>query len=228
LSSFLERRHRRLMDESEQGLQQASESNSERTARISSQILTDSKLHSLWESQHAKLLLPVAEHRKTAHQIVDLRLASLYLIHGRALVEHIRDHEIRGDERKEFFARYYGLMEYQNAVLIAHRHYMLSVSSMVSTTHLIDLMFDPVSHRLLHRYESVYRQYFELCICAAGSEDKNCAIALQPIIGSTKEQLSALRHKLLTAPPDKRCNEIERQACLAQSGRYPVLNYMVT
>ncbi len=228
MSRFLQRRHRRLMDESEQGLQQASESSSERAARISSQILADSKLHSLWESRHAKLLLPVAEHHKTAHQIVDLRLASLYLIHGRAFIEHIRNSEIRGEERKHFFARYYGVMDYQNAVLAAHRHYMLSVSSMVSTSHLIDLMFDPVSHRLLNQYKDVYQQYFELCDCAAGSEDTHCAKALLPIISSTKKQLKVLRHRLVKDPPDTRCSEIERQACLAQSGRYPILNYMVT
>jgi hypothetical protein len=228
MSRFLERRHRRLMDESEQGLLQASESNSERNGRIAAQILADNKLHALWESRHAKLLVPVAEHRKTTHQIVDLRLASLYLIHGRAFIEHIRDHEIRGEERKQFFARYYGLMDYQNAVLAAHRHYMISVSSMVSTSHLIDLMFDPVSNTLLRRYKAVYGQYFELCTYAAGSEDANCAKALAPIIASTKKQLNDLRHRLETDAPDARCSEIERQTCLAQSGRYPILNYMVT
>jgi hypothetical protein len=216
------------MDESEQGLLQASESKSERKARIAGQVLADNKLHSLWESQHAKLLLPVAGHRRTNHQIVDLRLASLYLIHGQSFVEHIRDREICGEERKRFFARYYGLMDYQNAVLAAHRHYMIAVSSMVSTSHLIDLMFDPVSHRLLRRYKDVYQQYFELCSCAAGNEDVHCAKALLPVIESTKQQLKILRHKLATDAPDARCCEIERQTCLAQSGRYPVLNYMET
>ena len=139
------RRHRRLMDESEQALLDASRSGSEQDARVSSQVIADSKLHGVWEARHARILLPVAEQRKTAQQIVQLRMLSTTLMHGRALIEYIRDKEIRGDERERFFACHYKLTDYRNAVLAAHRHYLLSVSSHVSTEHLIDLMFDPTS-----------------------------------------------------------------------------------
>jgi hypothetical protein len=226
LPQFLTRRHKHLMDESEQALLVASQSRSEQKARISGQILSDNKIHRLWESQHAKLLLPVAEHRKTSQQIVDLRLISTSLIHGTAFTEFIRDHEIRGAERERFFARYYGPMDYQNAVLAAHRSYMLSVSSMLSTNHLIDIMFDPISHRLLQRYRDIYRQYFELSTYASDDSIAYCAKALLPIMHDTKKQLNNLRQKLVTEAPHTRCNEIERQACLARSGRYPALNYL--
>jgi hypothetical protein len=214
------------MDESEQALLEASQSRSEQRARISGQVLSDNKIHRLWESQHAKLLLPVAEYRKTSQQIVSLRLISTSLVHGRAFVEYIRDHELRGQDRERFFARYYGLTDYQNAVLVAHRQYMLAVSSMVSTNHLIDVMYDPVSHQLLRQYAGIYRQYFELNTYAAGDSDAYCASALLPIIHETKRQLEGIRQKLRTAAPHTQCNEIERQAALARSGRYPALNYL--
>ena len=221
------RRHRRLMDESEQALVDASQSESQHESRISSQILADGKIHGIWEARHARLLLPVAEHRKTAHQIIQLRIMSTTLVHGRALIEYIRDHEIRGDERERFFACYYSLTDYQNAVLAAHRHYMLSVSSKVSTDHLIDLMYDPTSHRLLQQYSKLYSQYFELTSIMATSDDAFTTEAIAPLAQSAKSQLRRLRQKLETEPPDGRCNELEMQACLAQSGRHPVLNYLV-
>lgn len=225
MSRYLARRHQHLMDESEQALLEASQSRSGQKARISGQILGDDKIHRLWEARHAKLLLPVAEHRKTGQQIVDLRVIGTNLIHGTAFIEYIRDQEMRGPQRERFFARYYGLMDYQSAILAAHRSYMLSVSSMVSTNHLIDVMYDPVSHRLLQQYADIYRQYFELNTYAAGDNDALCSSALLPIIISTKKQLANIRRRLLTEAPHTQCNEIERQACLARSGRYPALNY---
>ncbi len=227
MSRFLTRCHRRLMHESEQCLLDASQSSADQKSRISRQILTDRKLHLHWESRHAKLLLPVAEHRKASRQIIDLRLASIRLVHSRALVEYIHDHQIRGEERRRFFSRYYGPMEYQNAVLAAHRRYMLSMSSSYSTRHLIDLMFDPVTFNLLERYELAYRQYFELNSYVASIEDASCAAALVPFITMKKKAVTAIRQELVSVAPDPRCREIEKQACLARSGRYPALNYLL-
>jgi hypothetical protein len=101
------------------------------------------------------------------------------------------------------------------------------VSSKVSTDHLIDLMYDPTSYRLLQQYSKLYRQYFELTSAMATSDDPFCTRALAPLAESAKSQLQRLRRKLETEPPDSRCNELERQASLAQSGRHPVLNYLV-
>ncbi len=224
---YQSRRHRRLMDESEQALVDASQSESSHESRISGQILTDIKIHSLWEARHARMLLPVAEHRKKAQQIIQLRMLSTTLLHGRAFIEYIRDHEIRGDERERLFACHYSLTDYQNAVLAAHRHYMLSVSSKLSTDHLIDLMYDPTSHRLLQQYEKLYRQYFELASVMATSDDAFTTRAVAPLAQSAKNQLRRLRRKLETEPADSRCNELERQAALAQSGRHPALNYLL-
>ncbi|HSD71003.1 MAG TPA: hypothetical protein VLB07_15705 [Woeseiaceae bacterium] len=224
---YQSRRHRRLMDESEQALVDASQSESSHESRISSQILTDSKIHGVWEARHARMLLPVAEHRKTTHQIIQLRILSTTLVHGRAFIEYIRDHEIRGDERERLFACHFSLMDYRNAILAAHRHYMLSVSSKLSTDHLIDLMYDPSSHRLLQQYSKLYRQYFELTSVMSTSDDPFTRRAVAPLAQSAKNQLCRLLQKLRTEPPDSRCNELERQATLAQSGRYPVLNYLL-
>jgi len=226
MSRYLARRHRHLMDESEHALQMACESPSEQNSRISRHILNDDKVHSHWESQHAKILVPVAEHRRTSKQIVELRLMATRLVHGQAFVEYIRNHEIRGKQRERFLSRYYGPMDYRNAILSAHRCYVLSASSMVSANHLIDVMYDPVSHRLLRQYGDVYRQYFELSSFSTNSDDEICAKALTPLIESARQQLRTIRHKLVTISPHKRCSEFEKQACLARSRRCPALNYL--
>ncbi len=226
MSQYLTRRHQCLMDESEQALLDARESHSERFSRISSQILNDSKVHSLWESRHAKLLLPVAEQRKQQHQIVNLRLVATRLVHGRAMIEYIRDNEIRGRDRERLFTSYFPLMDCQSAILAAHRDYMLSLSSTLSTNHIINLMYDPVSHRLMQAYSAVYRQYFKLSSFIATSDDELCARALTPLVDSARTQLGALKRKLMTEPPHTRCAEFEKQASIARSGRYPVLDYM--
>ena len=61
------------MRESEQALEDAVDSSDERDSRIAKHVLTDSKIHSLWEARHAKLVLPVAEQNTRSPQIVELR-----------------------------------------------------------------------------------------------------------------------------------------------------------
>ena len=50
------------MDESEQALVDASQSNSQYESRISGQILTDNKIHGIWETRHARMLGYRQEH----------------------------------------------------------------------------------------------------------------------------------------------------------------------
>lgn len=224
---YQSRRHQYLMDESEQALSDAAEGCRRRDARIARQILGDSKIYRLWESRHADLVLPVAEHGRRARQIFALRDIEVRLLHRRALIRHIRKHRVVDEERDKLFSIFYGPMDTNNAILAEHRQYKLSVSSRVSTDHLLNIMCDPVSIRLLRKYDFIYSEYFELYCFVAGCDD----VAMED---ATKIEMLGLRRRAMqmikrihSERPGGSSSSFERQALLARSGRYPILDYMV-
>lgn len=220
------RRHRALMDESEQALWTAAEHDSGTDARIAKEILSDPKIHSLWEARHAELVWPVAEHGSRGPQMIALRDLEVRLIHRRALIDHIRDHHLTGEARRRLFEVFYGCRDFHDAVLAEHRQYMLAVSSRVSADHLIEVMHDSVSKRLLRQYEDAYTEYFDLYCFVTGSHDRTSAEASRWLMLKARKRAAALRERISAIGPDKRGSHFERQALLARSGRYPVLNYM--
>jgi hypothetical protein len=224
---YLSRRHKTLMDESEQALFSAAQKGSGTDARIAKQIIGDSKTHSLWEARHAELLRPVAEQNGRTPQVMALRDVEVRLVHRRALIDHLREHQLRGKERERLFQVFYGPREFQDAVLAEHRQYMLAVSSRVSTDHLIDVMSDPVSKKLLADYECLYARYFDLYCYVVGSADRAGAEATKHLMTDARQQTERVRRRINTVRPDGRASDFERQAVLARSGRYPMLDYMV-
>jgi hypothetical protein len=216
------------MDESEQALSDAALGGRRRDARIARQILDDSKIHGLWESRHADLVLPVAETGRRATQIIALRDIEVRLLHRRALIRHIRKHRIVGEERDRLFSIFYGPMDTNNAILAEHRQYTLSVSSRVSTDHLIDVMCDSVSNRLLKEYEFIYSKYFELYCFVAGCEDIATKDACKPEMLGLRRRAMNMIKRIHSERPDDSNSSFERQALLARSGRYPIRDYMVT
>lgn len=215
------------MDESEQALWTAAEKNSGTDARIAKQILNDAKAHGLWEARHAELVRPVAEHNGRVPQVLALRDLEVRLVHRRALIDHLRDRQIRGQARERLFRVFYGPRDFQDAVLAEHRQYMLAVSSRVSTDHLIDVMHDPASTQLVRRYEELYAQYFDLYCYVVSTEDQASAEATKLLMTHARRQAEKLRAQIQRIRPDNRAANFERQAMLARSGRHPMLNYMV-
>lgn len=227
MSRYQSRRHQRIMDESEHALHAAAESPRENDARIARQVVGDSKIYRLWEARHAQSILPVAKHSNGVRQILELRVLETQLVHRRALFEYVRDNQTRGKERQRLFTLFYGPRDFQNAVLAEHRQYVLAISSTVSADHLIDLMHEPISQILLKKYKETFKRYFALSCYMSQSENEIYREAVSPIYDGVSQQLMRLRKRLQTERPRHRCVEIEHQAMLAQSGRYPISNYMV-
>jgi hypothetical protein len=140
------------MTASEHALQDATESPAPRESRIASTILGDSQKYREWELRHANLLLPVAEQRAKKRQIVALRNAEVQLIHRRALFSYLQTRDLRHDQRERLFRIFHNTLDYDQAILTEHRHYMLAVSSHISTDYIIDVMRDESSDRLLQQY----------------------------------------------------------------------------
>ncbi len=222
---YSSKRHRRLMYESEHALFKAAAGRLVRTARIAGHVVRDSKIHRIWEGTHANLVRPVAEQNRRAPQIIELRLAEVRLTHKRALIDYIRKHKIAGAQRDRLFAAFYGSKETVDAILSEHRNYMVAVSSRIATDHLIDVMCDPVSKDLINLYEQAYEQYFELFCFAAGAEDSTLADAVRRTMRDVAERARRIRSRLVDVRADNRHADFDRQARLARSGRYKVLNY---
>lgn len=224
---YQSRRHKALMDESEQALWTAAEKDSGTESRIAKQILSDAKTHGLWEARHAELVRPVAEHNARVPQVLALRDLEVRLVHRRALIDHVREHQLRGEERERLFRVFYGPRDFQDAVLAEHRQYMLAVSSRVSADHLIDVMRDPASTRLVRRYEALYAKYFDLYCYVVSAQDRESADAAKVLMTHARREAEKVRKRINEVRPDSRAANFERQALLARSGRYPILNYMV-
>ncbi len=224
---YQSRRHRYLMNESEQALEDAAEQRSGRDARIARQILGDAQIHRLWESRHADLVKPVAEHSRRAPQIFMLRDLEVKLLHRRSLVRHVRRHRITGAKRDRLFSVFYGPADPTDAILKEHRQYTLAVSSRVSADHLIDVMRDSVSARLLRKYEAVYTKYFEYYCFMVSTEDAVMADAAKAEMAALRRVAMQLIKRIHSERPDRGPSSFERQALLARSGRYPIVDYMV-
>ena len=220
-------RHRRLMDESEYALHSAADSENENDARISQLVIDDSKIYQLWEARHAQSVIPVAEERQSAGQIIKLRMLEMQLVHRRALIEHVRDKKLRGVEREKLFSLFYGPRDFQNAVIAEHRQYTIAMSSRVSADHLIGLMHDPGSRQLLQRYETVFKRYFALSCYMLKSKNEIYGNAMKPVYDETASRLKRIRKRIESEKPLNRLRDIAQQAMLAQTGRFPVRNYMV-
>jgi hypothetical protein len=215
------------MDESEQALLNAANTTSRRVARIVKHIIGDPKSHRLWEARHAELVRPVAEQGRRTPQVIALRGIEVSLVHRRALIDHIRENKVTGTVRDHLFSTFYGPRDLSDAIVAEHKQYMLAESSRVSTDHLIGVMCDPISNRLVKLYKASYAEYFDLYCYVSACEDSASADAARLLMLDARRRTRELRKRLEAERPDNRYADFDRQALLARSGRYPVLDYMV-
>jgi hypothetical protein len=224
---YQSRRHQRLMDESEQALREAANRTLARESRIARETLDDPRMYRLWEDTHAELVRPVAEHSRRARQVFELRELDVQLVHKRALVDHIRRQQLISKDRERMLAAFYGPKDSRDAVLAEHRKYTLAVSSELSANHLIRVMSDPVGMKLIAEYETLYANYFDLYGFVVLADDAVWSDALKPMMQALRQQTMHLRQRIHTEAPGNSIANFDRQALLARSGRYPVLDYMV-
>jgi hypothetical protein len=76
-------------------------------------------------------------------------------------------------------------------------------------------------------YKSAYDEYFGLFCFSVMTEDTTVGDAVKQTMQEARKRADALRQRLNSVKPDRRYSNFEREALLAKSGRYPILNYMV-
>ena len=150
------------------------------------------------------------------------------LVHRRALIDYIRKNEVTGRTRDHLLSQFYGPRANLDAVLAEHRQYMLAISSRVSADHLIDIMYDPFSRRFLEVYERAYNRYFELYCYVVCTPDRLMVEAVRTDMNAARERAARIRARLIEQPPEYRnLPSFDRQADIARSGRYPIVDYML-
>ena len=170
------------------------------------QLLDDGRRYHYWETSHARLMRDIAHAARPVGQVLALRATSLRLIHRRGLFDYLRAHEVGAAVRARLFQVFYGPVDFHEAVLKEHRHYLLAASSGYCTEVLVAAVQDSDGLRLIERYEGMYRDYFEVFghfITAELTDESAIACALRPIMLRRRTDVERLRGDILTAPPPR-------------------------
>lgn len=209
--------HARLMRESTHRIESALRSGDSKEHLVAQRILATPGSWSAWELEHSGLMRQVADFVVLRNQAVALRHAALRLIHGKALFEYLKKHNVRGQARAKILAHFHRTLVYEHAVVAEHTVYMRKSASLLCASHLgTDLVRDPAFLDPMVQYETLFAEYFELyCTTLIPGEDANSEAepALLPLL---KHQLNEWRWVILNPkqalPHLQRETELRRPA----------------
>ena len=143
-----------------------------------------------WELEHSGLMRQIADFVVLRNQAVALRHAALRLIHGKALFEYLKKHNVRGNARAGIIAHFHQTLLYEHAVVAEHTVYVRKAASLLCASHLgTELVHDPAFLDPMVQYETLFTEYFELyCSTLLPQEHANS--------DSEPELLPLLKHQL--------------------------------
>jgi hypothetical protein len=204
------------MRESTDRIERALHSSDAKEHAVAQRVLATAGSWSAWELEHSGLMRQVADFVALRNHAVALRHASLRLIHGKALFEFLRKHDVRGDARAKVLAHFHRTLIYEHAVVAEHTLYVRKSCSYLCTSHLgTEVVQDPAFLDPMQHYEGLFTEYFELyCSTLTPLPDgSNADPALLPLL---KQQLSEWRWVILnpkqSLPHLQRESELRRPA----------------
>ena len=191
--------HARLMRESTARVERALRSNDAKEHVVAQRVLATPGSWHAWELEHSGLMRQVADFVVLRNQAVALRHASLRLIHGKALFEYLKKHNVRDSARANILSHFHRTLAYEHAVIAEHAVYVRKACSYLCASHLgTDLVQDPAFLDPMQQYETLFTEYFELycstLIPTAAGEPPESDPALLPLL---KEQLGEWRWVIL-------------------------------
>jgi hypothetical protein len=206
--------HARLMRESADRIEGALRSHDPKEHLVAQRILATPAAWSAWELEHSGLMRQVADFVALRNQAVALRHASLRLIHGKALFEYLRKHNVRGKARTRILAHFHRSLVYEHAVVAEHTIYVRKACSYLCASHLgSELVRDPAFLDPMQQYEKLFTEYFEL-FCSTLMPGEEGADAEPPLLPLLKHQLTQWRWVILnpkqSAPHVRRESELRR------------------
>ena len=208
--------HAKLMRESTNRIESALRSEDVKEHVIAQRILATPGAWSAWELEHSGLMRQVADFVVLRNQAVALRHAALRLIHGKALFEYLKKHNVRGSARARVLAHFHRTLVYEHAVVAEHTVYVRKAASLLCASHVgTELVHDPAFLDPMARYETVFTEYFELfCSTLLPGEDANVDSepALLPLL---KHQLTEWRWIILN--PKQALPQLQRESELRRA-----------
>jgi hypothetical protein len=164
-----------------------------------------------WELEHSGLMRQVSDFVALRNQAVALRHASLRLIHGKALFEYLKKHNVRGAARAAILAHFHRTLHYEHAVVAEHTVYVRKACSFLCASHLgAELVQDPAFLDPMQQYENLYTEYFELycsTLTPQDGEESESEPALLPLL---KHQLTEWRWTILN--PKQSLQYLQRES----------------
>jgi hypothetical protein len=217
--------HSRLMRVSTDRIESALRGEDVKEHLIAQRILATPGTWHSWELEHSGLMRQVSEFSALRNQAAALRHAALRLIHGKALFEYLRKHNVRGEARAQILSHFYPTRLYAEAVVAEHTLYLRKACSLMCASHvgsdvvLDDTFLDPITH-----YETLYSEYFDL-YCSTLQPTEGVASASERLLPLLKHQLNEWRWMILN--PKRGITQLRRESeirrPLGDTQRLPVL-----
>jgi hypothetical protein len=201
--------HAKLMRESTSRIESALRSEDVKEHLIAQRILATPGAWNAWELEHSGLMRQVADFVALRNQAVALRHAALRLIHGKALFEYLKKHNVRGKPRARIMAHFHRTLMYEHAVVAEHSIYVRKAASLLCASHVgTELVHDPAFLDPMARYETLFTEYFELfCSTLLPGADAAAEPALMPLL---KHQLDEWRWIILN--PKQALPHLQRES----------------
>jgi hypothetical protein len=187
----------RLMLESEQVITDHASHGPPVTARACAQVVNEPMRYVRWHVRHEQRMGAVADARLRQRQILALRAFGLEQIHASALVRYLRDYGIVGRAREQTLRDFFGVVDSQEAALMAHRDYLLAASSQVCAAELLGLVNDAHGGELLNDYEQAYGQFFGMFCESSRAKQAGEAYLLSSLLPEVRVAATNLRRRIL-------------------------------
>jgi hypothetical protein len=203
------------MRESTDRIESALRGDDDRERQVAYRLAENSATWQRWESEHSSLMHQVADFGVLRNQAAALRQTALRLIHGKALFEHLRRKEVRGNERARMLNHFYPARGYQYALIAEHGVYVRKACSYLCATHVgTGVVHDPVFLDPMQHYESLYAEYFDLYCTTLFPGDGVQSASERSLLPLLKHQLNEWRWIVLNPrdglPRVKRERELRR------------------
>jgi hypothetical protein len=208
--------HARLMRVSTDRIESALRSDDAKEYLLAQRVLaTPGSWHS-WELEHSGLMRHVADYPSLRHQAAALRRTSLRLVHGKALFEYLKKHNVRGRERIRVLTHFYPRRLYEHAVVVEHTAYLRKSCSYLCASHVsTDLVQDAEFLDPMTQYETLYAEYFDLYCATLVPREASAAVSQLALLPLLKHQLNEWRWAILNPkhalPHVRRESELRRR-----------------
>ncbi len=218
--------HERLMRLSTDRIQTALRSTDANEYLVAQRILaTPGSWHS-WELEHSGLMRHIADYHALRHQAAALRRTALRLIHGKALFEYLKKHNVRGSVRARMLGHFYPTRLYAHAVIAEHTAYVRKSCSYLCASHVGgDLVQDAAFIDPMQQYETLYAEYFSIYCATLFPLDNVPSESQGSLLPLLKHQINEWRWAILNpkqALPHVR-RESELRRALGDTQRMPKL-----